>query len=134
MMTASSIAIGLLLFTTQIMTATVTYIDNREPTTTPCVATLGLPTCFPHDGIIDWSVWPGIGWVNQYVPGPHPVSGVRGLFFTSGYGYVNGCIGSIPDPVWNCIGSDTWMSMSDSQYGTMSITFNRPIKGFAFNN
>jgi hypothetical protein len=29
--------------------------------TDTCTATLGLPTCFPHDGLVDWGVTPGLG-------------------------------------------------------------------------
>jgi len=104
-----------------------------------CTATLGLPTCFPHDGLVDWSVWPGIGDVAWAIPGPYPASGIDGLTYTitgKGSVFVTGsCPGSIPNQVSYppaCGGLDSWANWAwgnSVDGGFVTVTFNRPVEG-----
>jgi len=76
------LTLPLLLITARIAAASAVLIPEA------CTSTLGLPTCFPHDGLIDWGLVPGIGnFINNAghgLPTPFtaPVSGVPGLTFT----------------------------------------------------
>ena len=76
-----------------------------------CTATLGLPSCFPHDGLIDWSVTTGIDH-NSAPTFAGPVSGIPGLSFTftsaGGGFFANGCVGPVPNNSGCVDPIDTW--------------------------
>jgi hypothetical protein len=115
-----------LLFSAQIITAgTIVITDPNAP----------FPFPFPHDGRIDWSVFPGIGNFSA----PHmegQVSDIPNLswvFDASNAGFfVRGqCIGSIPDtscsPGQTPLVNDTWVGWGAG--GLVTISFSRPIAG-----
>ena len=110
---------------------------------TPCTATLGLPSCFDHNGLIDWALTPGIG--NFANPGDieaptftGPVSGIGALVFTitapvAGTSlYSSGGCPNFPlatSSTSDCGGVDDWARWHFES--GVDIDFSQPVQGVA---
>ena len=102
--------------------------------TEACTATLGLPTCFPHDGLIDWSITPGVGSFGS-PPLSGTISGTPGIDFTITGPWSLWSSGGGPSFPPGTVdlsangGTDRWARWAFR--GGVDILFSQPVEGVA---